>query len=83
MPVLRRGLRRERVTHLTPREEQLVALLRERPRPARELAEVCGTSVLTMCTGISRLAKKISLVAQFRYGQMHDTLVEEITEEEG
>ncbi len=77
----RRHLRRERVTPLTPREEQLVALLRERPHTAQELAQVFGTSVPTIRMSISRLAKKIPVVALFRYGQTRYALADEPSEE--
>ena len=78
MPQRRRGFRRERVTPLTPREERLVALLRERPHTAQELAQVFDISVPTMRTGLSRLAKKVVLVSLFRFGQTRYTLDEEV-----
>ena len=73
----RRGFRRERVTPLTPREERIVALLRERPHSAQELADVFGTSVPTMRTALSRLAKKVGLVSLFWFGQTRYALEED------
>ncbi len=77
-----RRLRRERVTPLTPRDEQLVALLRKRPHTAQELAQVFGTRVPTIRMSVSRLAKKVPVVALFRYGQTRYALDEESSEEE-
>ena len=77
----RRRLRRERVTPLTPREEQLVALLRERPRTAQELAQAFGTTVHAIHTSVYRLSKKVRLVSLFRYGQTRYALEEESSKE--
>jgi len=78
-----RGIRRERITPLTPREERIVALLGERPHTAQELGQVFGTSVPTMRTALSRLARKVPLVSLFRFGQTRYALEEEQQEEGG
>ncbi len=72
-----RHLRRERVTHLAPREEQIVLLLRQRPRTAQELAHEIDASVSSIRTSLSKLARKVPVVALFRYGQTRYALEEE------
>lgn len=71
-----RGIRRERIPPLTPREERIVALLWERPQTAQELAQVFRASVSTMHTGLSCLARTVLLVSLFRFGQTRYALAE-------